>query len=89
VRPWRVLTIDERRVLSLLSEGLSVAEVAACFAWTPQRVTDCLAGAEAALGAHSQLEAIVLACRRGELSCCQAPDREPGAKGQIRSLTSS
>jgi hypothetical protein len=35
--------------------------------WSPERVRDCLAGALAALGAASTLEAIIIAIRRGEL----------------------
>ena len=63
----RVLSDDERRVLGLSAEGLGRGEVADCLRWPTRRVRDCLAGAVAALGARSKLEAIIIAYRQGEL----------------------
>ena len=63
----RRLNACEYQVLSLAAEGLSGKEVAEHLGWPLARVWDRLIGAYTALGARSKLEAIVLACRRGEL----------------------
>jgi len=63
----RRLSAHESQVLSLAAEGLSGERVAEHLGWPLERVWDCLIGACTALGARSKLEAIVLACRRGEL----------------------
>ena len=65
--PSRALSGDERQVLSLSVEGLTSREVGERLGWPPEGVWDRLIGAFTALGAHSLLEAIILARRRGEL----------------------
>jgi DNA-binding CsgD family transcriptional regulator len=63
----RPLNADELQVLRLVAAGQSRAQIADRLGWSPERVRDCLAGALAALGAASTLEAIIIAIRRGEL----------------------
>ncbi len=59
------LSSEAREILALSARGLSTEEVAAHLGMTPETVRRHLAGALAALGACSKLEAVVLALRRG------------------------
>lgn len=61
------LTEGERRALSLAARGLSVTEVAEAMNSSPMVVRVGLASAIDKLGAHSKLEAIIIAARRGEI----------------------
>jgi len=60
-----VLTARERAVLAASATGLVVAEVAEVLALPPADVRRTLIGAIAKLGAHSKLEAVVIALRTG------------------------
>ncbi len=61
----RTLTAMEHVVLRLSATGLTTAEVADHLGIDPDEVRRYVAGAMAALGASSKLEAVVLAVRRG------------------------
>jgi DNA-binding NarL/FixJ family response regulator len=62
-----IISVEERQVLRLAAEGLSVTEVAHTLGCPRERVHECLTGAFVTLGASSKLEAIIVAIRRGEL----------------------
>ncbi len=61
----RTLTAMEHVVLRLSATGLTTAEVADRLDIDPDEVRRYVAGAMAALGASSKLEAVVLAVRQG------------------------
>ena len=61
----RALTMMERLVLRLSVTGLLTHEVADHLGTSPDEVRRHVAGALAALGARSKLEAVVLALRLG------------------------
>ncbi len=63
----RELTSDEQQLLASLAEGHPPADAAAHLGLTPEACRARLAGAAAALGARSLLEAIVTAAREGFL----------------------
>jgi DNA-binding NarL/FixJ family response regulator len=67
MRPSPTLGDDERRVLGLAADGLSVPEVAELLDWSRERVRAAIVSAITTLGATSKLEAIIIAYRRGEL----------------------
>jgi len=54
-------------VLTASATGLVVAEVAEVMGLTPDEVRAALASTVTKLGARSKLEAVLIACRRGEL----------------------
>jgi len=60
-----VLTARSRAVLAASATGLVVAEVAEMLALPPADVRRTLIAAIAKLGAHSKLEAVVIAVRTG------------------------
>jgi DNA-binding CsgD family transcriptional regulator len=62
-----LLTAEERTALSLSATGLIVAEVADALGVSPILVRARLASAINKLGAHSKLEAVIIAARRGDL----------------------
>jgi DNA-binding NarL/FixJ family response regulator len=59
------LTEREREVLGLLAEGMSNAEIAARLVVSVHTVRNHVANLSAKLGAHSKLEALAIAVRRG------------------------
>ncbi len=61
----RTLTVMEHLVLRLSATGLTTAEAADHLDISPDEVRRHVAGAMAALGARSKLEAVVLALRLG------------------------
>jgi DNA-binding CsgD family transcriptional regulator len=61
------LTRRERDVLGISSRGASVREVADELGVPVSDVRGALASAMLKLGAHSKLEAVILALRRGEI----------------------
>ncbi len=61
----RALTAMEHLVLRLSAMGMTTAEVADHLQIGPDEVRQYMAGAVAALGASSKLEAVVIAVRRG------------------------
>jgi DNA-binding NarL/FixJ family response regulator len=62
------LTIEERRALSFSARGLGVTEVAEAMGTSSAVVRVWLATGIDKLGAHSKLEAVVIAARRGDLN---------------------
>jgi DNA-binding NarL/FixJ family response regulator len=62
------LTEREREVLGHLAEGLSNAEIAAQMTVSVHTVRNHVANLSAKLGAHSKLEALAIAVRRGLVS---------------------
>jgi two-component system, NarL family, nitrate/nitrite response regulator NarL len=65
--PPPLLTGSERRALELSARGLSVAKVAEEMRTSPSAVRVWLASSTDKLGAHSKLEAVLSAYRRGEI----------------------
>ena len=61
------LTARQTEVLQLLGEGASTVEIAGALHLTKETVRNHIRGLMRALGAHSRLEAVVLARRRGLL----------------------
>ena len=61
------MTAEERTALSLSATGLIVAEVADALDLPPEAVRAALRSAIGKLGAHSKLEAVIVAMRRGDL----------------------
>jgi PAS domain S-box-containing protein len=62
------LTARQTEVLRLLAEGASTAGIAAALHLTKETVRNHIRGLMRALGAHSRLEAVVVAQRQGLLS---------------------
>ena len=67
--PHRSLSLnaEERRALNLSARGLGVTEVAEAMGTSSEVVRVWLASAIDVLGAHSKLEAVLMAARRGEI----------------------
>jgi DNA-binding NarL/FixJ family response regulator len=66
---WPVrVTQRDCELLTLMAEGLSNAEIAERAAVDVSDVQQQVATLSAKLGAHSKLEALSMACRRGLLS---------------------
>jgi DNA-binding CsgD family transcriptional regulator len=63
-----VLTPIERDVLARSASGLRTAEVADALGASPNDVRTTMAGVIAKLGAHSKLEAVIIALRFGEIT---------------------
>jgi DNA-binding CsgD family transcriptional regulator len=61
------LTAQARTALSLSATGLVAAEVADAMGQTPEAVRRLLASSIKRLGAHSKLEAVLIAARAGQL----------------------
>lgn len=61
------LTLRELEVLSLISEGLTNAEIATSLVVSVNTVRNHVANLSAKLGAHSKLEALAIAIREGRL----------------------
>ena len=59
------LTVRENLVLAGAGVGLSVREIAEELRDSPEAVSRSLASAIEKLGAHSELEAVIIALRRG------------------------
>jgi DNA-binding NarL/FixJ family response regulator len=65
--PGANLTLREREVLKLIAEGLSTADMAARLVVTTNTVRNHVQSILTKLGAHSKLEAVVIATRSGLL----------------------
>src|SRR5262249_38730421 len=61
------LTCSERVVLAVLARRARVGEAAETLGWSEREVCAQLASASRKLGAHSGLEALLNAARRGEI----------------------
>jgi two-component system, NarL family, response regulator DesR len=59
------LTTRQREVLRLLSEGRTTAEIATELGLTRTTVRNYIAGVLGALGAHTRLQAVVVARKMG------------------------
>ena len=64
---------DARRALALVATRLLTDEVTACLELGPEEVRRHLLRAILALGAHSKLEAVVIALREGLIDLPPAP----------------
>ena len=59
------LTRMERDVLNLSARGHGVVAVAEMLGWPPEAVRSAIRSASDRLGAHSKLETVIIAIRRG------------------------
>ncbi len=66
-QPGANLTLREREVLNLIAEGLSTADMATRLVVTTNTVRNHVQSVLTKLGAHSKLEAVVIATRGGLL----------------------
>ena len=64
---WSRITVEERAALAAAATGLAVAEVAERLGYSPEVVRRLLESVMVKLGAHSKLEAIVVARRAGRI----------------------
>jgi DNA-binding NarL/FixJ family response regulator len=79
-RPPARLRAREREVLQALAEGLSAAEVAERLVLSPHTVRSHVKTAMRKLGAHSRMEAVMIAAREGAIALAA---RQPhGAHGR-------
>jgi len=61
------LTMTERAVLAALARGVGVGQAAETLGWTERAVCEQFASAGRKLGAHSGLETLLIAVRRGDI----------------------
>jgi PAS domain S-box-containing protein len=80
VSPHPALTPRQNEVLRLLGEGKSTAQIAATLHLSKETVRNHIRHILRALGAHSRLEAVAIARRRGSLD----GDRSPARRGRAR-----
>jgi len=62
---WTRLTAQESTVLAASAIGRTVGEVSEHLGYSRETVLECLATAMRKLGAHSKLEAVIIALRDG------------------------
>jgi PAS domain S-box-containing protein len=76
-RPLTQLTPRQNEVLHLLGEGASTAEIAASLHLSKETVRNHVRHVLGALGAHSRLEAVLIAHREGLLASADEQERHP------------